>query len=125
MIKTDQLCKSYTKEGGVTVHALRSVSLNVAKGEFVAVRGPSGCGKSTLLMLCGGLAMPSEGDVAIGGESLPAVSAAGRARFRGEQIGFVGSTGNASDWLPHLHFQYAPKGSDWINPYPLVKELCG
>jgi murein DD-endopeptidase MepM/ murein hydrolase activator NlpD len=43
----------------------------------------------------------------------------------GQQIGFVGSTGNASDWLPHLHFQYAPKGSDWINPYPLVKELCG
>jgi murein DD-endopeptidase MepM/ murein hydrolase activator NlpD len=43
----------------------------------------------------------------------------------GEQIGFVGSTGNASDWLPHLHFQYAPKGSDWINPYPLVKDLCG
>jgi murein DD-endopeptidase MepM/ murein hydrolase activator NlpD len=43
----------------------------------------------------------------------------------GQQIGFVGSSGNASDWLPHLHFQYAPKGSDWINPYPLVKELCG
>lgn len=43
----------------------------------------------------------------------------------GDTIGFNGSSGNAPDYLPHLHFQYAPPGSDWINPYPLVKELCG
>ena len=43
----------------------------------------------------------------------------------GDTIGYNGSSGNAPDYLPHLHFQYAPSGSDWINPYPLVKELCG
>ncbi len=43
----------------------------------------------------------------------------------GDLLGGNGSTGNAPDWLPHLHFQYAPPGYDWINPYPLVKALCG
>lgn len=43
----------------------------------------------------------------------------------GDTIGFNGSSGNAPDWLPHLHFQYAPPGLDWVNPYPLVKALCG
>ena len=43
----------------------------------------------------------------------------------GELVGYNGSSGNASYSAPHLHFQYAPPGSDWINPYPLVKALCG
>lgn len=43
----------------------------------------------------------------------------------GQLLGGNGSSGNAPDWLPHLHFQYAPPGSDWVNPYPLVKSLCG
>ncbi len=43
----------------------------------------------------------------------------------GDLFGGVGTSGNAPDWLPHLHFQYAPPGSDWVNPYPLVKALCG
>lgn len=42
----------------------------------------------------------------------------------GQLLGGNGSSGNAPDWLPHLHFQYAPPGSDWVNPYPLVKALC-
>jgi murein DD-endopeptidase MepM/ murein hydrolase activator NlpD len=43
----------------------------------------------------------------------------------GDTIGYNGSSGNAPDYLPHVHFQYAPQGSGWVNPYPLVKELCG
>jgi len=43
----------------------------------------------------------------------------------GDLVGVNGSSGNSPDWLPHLHFQYAPPDSDWINPYPLVKALCG
>ncbi len=43
----------------------------------------------------------------------------------GETLGGVGTTGNAPAWLPMLHFQYAPPGGDWVNPYPLAKALCG
>ncbi|MCB1247292.1 MAG: peptidoglycan DD-metalloendopeptidase family protein, partial [Acidimicrobiia bacterium] len=43
----------------------------------------------------------------------------------GQLVGYNGTSGNAPDWLPHLHFQYAPPGSDWVDPYPLVKALCG
>jgi murein DD-endopeptidase MepM/ murein hydrolase activator NlpD len=43
----------------------------------------------------------------------------------GDLVGFNGSSGNASYSAPHLHFQFAPPGSDWVNPYPLVKALCG
>ncbi len=43
----------------------------------------------------------------------------------GDLVGSNGSSGNASYSAPHLHFQYAPPGSDWVNPYPLVKALCG
>jgi murein DD-endopeptidase MepM/ murein hydrolase activator NlpD len=43
----------------------------------------------------------------------------------GDLVGYNGSSGNASYSAPHLHFQYAPPGSTWINPYPLVRALCG
>lgn len=43
----------------------------------------------------------------------------------GDLVGLNGSSGNASYSAPHLHFQYAPPGGDWVNPYPLVKALCG
>ena len=42
----------------------------------------------------------------------------------GQEVGYNGSSGNAPSWLPHLHFQWAPAGSDWVNPYPLVADLC-
>ncbi len=75
--------------GKVEVDALRGVSIDVQRGEFVAIVGPSGCGKSTLLHLLGGLARPSSGQIFVDGVLVSAAADAERTRVRREQIGFV------------------------------------
>lgn len=71
------------------VRALRGVDLDVADGEFVALRGPSGSGKSTLLGLVAGLEAPDEGEVLLAGRRMSAQSAAGAARLRRRHVGMV------------------------------------
>ena len=78
-----------TKKYGEAVYALRSFSLEVAKGEWLAVMGPSGSGKSTLLNILGCLDSPTEGRVAIDGEDLGGLGPAELARFRAEKVGFI------------------------------------
>ena len=75
--------------GKMDVHALRGLSLEVERGEFLAIMGPSGCGKSTLLHLCGGLLTPTEGKVLVDGEEITASSDARRTDVRRRKIGFV------------------------------------
>jgi putative ABC transport system ATP-binding protein len=68
------------------VHALRGVSVQVARGESVAITGPSGCGKSTLLHLLGGLDLPTAGEVRYEGTPLSAIDLD---TFRARRVGFV------------------------------------
>jgi putative ABC transport system ATP-binding protein len=74
---------------GVSVHALRGVSLTVAAGDYLAIVGSSGSGKSTLMHLLGGLDRPSGGRLVIGGRDVATLSPPEMAQLRNETIGFV------------------------------------
>ena len=82
------LRKTYESEG-VPVRALRGVDFLMEPGEFVAVMGPSGCGKSTLLNLVAGLDTPTDGEIAVAGESLVGKDENDLARMRRRHIGIV------------------------------------
>jgi putative ABC transport system ATP-binding protein len=88
MVRTQGLTKRVdSPEGVLTI--LQDVALTVLPGEAVAVVGSSGSGKSTLLGLLAGLDRPSDGSVVLDGVDLAALDEDGRARLRGERIGFV------------------------------------
>jgi putative ABC transport system ATP-binding protein len=74
---------------GVSVPALRGVSLTVEPGDYLAIVGASGSGKSTLMHLLGGLDRPTAGTLVIGGRDVATLSPAEMARLRNETIGFV------------------------------------
>lgn len=88
LISMKELTKFY-KSSGEKVQALGGVTLDIYKGESVAVMGHSGSGKSTLLSIIGGLNPPSTGRIQIDGIDLYALSQEKRADFRREYLGFV------------------------------------
>ncbi|WP_033564809.1 ABC transporter ATP-binding protein [Sphingobacterium sp. SYP-B4668] len=80
--------------GSETIHALKSVSLHINKGEFVALMGPSGSGKSTLMNILGCLDTPSKGDYILNGINVSQMSDDELAEVRNKEIGFVFQTFN-------------------------------
>jgi ABC-type lipoprotein export system ATPase subunit len=82
------LSKSYAM-GRRTLEVLRGVDLDVARGEFLALRGASGAGKSTLLHLIGGLDSPNAGEIFFAGRNLAAFSESQLTHFRNRRVGFV------------------------------------
>jgi len=88
MIRLIDVHKTF-KQGATEVTALAGVSLQISKGEFVAIMGPSGSGKSTLLHLIGGLDRPTRGDVVVDGKIISQMADDGVTLFRRAKIGFI------------------------------------
>lgn len=88
IVRADDVGRVFDMPAG-PVAALRSVSMEVAAGQYVAITGPSGCGKSTLLHLLGGVDAPSSGAIRFEGRDFAQLCEAERGRLRLTRIGFV------------------------------------
>ena len=93
LIQTRELWKTY-KMGSELVHALQGLSVDIERGEFVAIMGPSGSGKSTLMNLIGCLDTPSRGTYLLNGHDVSQMEDDALARIRNKEIGFVFQTFN-------------------------------
>jgi len=93
LIETHDLWKTYVM-GSEEIHALRGVSIQIERGEYVAIMGPSGSGKSTLMNLIGCLDTPSKGSYLLNNKQVGQMNDNELARIRNEEIGFVFQTFN-------------------------------
>src|SRR5471032_3197150 len=102
LIETKDLWKTY-QMGTEQIHALRGVSIQIERGEYVAIMGPSGSGKSTLMNLIGCLDTPSKGSYLLNGKQVSQMNDDELARIRNEEIGFVFQTFNLLPRASALH----------------------
>src|ERR671911_894846 len=93
LIETHDLWKTYVM-GSEEIHALRGVSIEIERGEYLAIMGPSGSGKSTLMNLIGCLDTPSKGTYVLRGKLVSKMNDDELAEIRNREIGFVFQTFN-------------------------------
>lgn len=102
LIETKDLWKTY-QMGSEEIHALSGVSIQLERGEYVAIMGPSGSGKSTLMNLIGCLDTPTRGSYLLNGKEVSQMDDDELARIRNEEIGFVFQTFNLLPRATALH----------------------
>ena len=125
MIQMQDLKKIY-RMGAVEVHALRGVSLEIAKGEFVGIVGSSGSGKSTMLHMLGLLDHPTSGNIHIDGKDVLKLSDEERTLFRLNNLGYVFQDYALISELSVLENVYLPclvRGSSLEECVPASKEI--
>jgi len=97
-LKTELVTKRFAQKHG-EVMALKDVSIEINKGEFVSVTGPSGSGKSTLLLMLGGMSTPTKGQVYWENEPIYQWNIKERAQWRAKKVGFVFQSFNLVPYL--------------------------
>ena len=102
LIRLDKISRRY-QMGGETIHALREVSLQIERGEYVAIMGPSGSGKSTMMNLIGCLDTPTSGTYQLNGTDVSDMNDNQLAEVRNREIGFVFQTFNLLARSSALH----------------------
>src|SRR4026209_464199 len=102
LIETRDLWKTYVM-GEEEIHALRGVSVQIERGEYVAIMGPSGSGKSTLMNLIGCLDTPSKGSYLLNNKQVSQMNDDELARIHNEEISFVFQTFNLLPRASALH----------------------
>jgi putative ABC transport system ATP-binding protein len=103
VIELKNIVKTYDMGGAEEVHALRGVSLDIGKNEYVAIMGPSGSGKSTLMNIIGCLDTPTSGLYLFNGVNVSEMDDNALARIRNKEIGFVFQTFNLLARSDSLH----------------------
>jgi len=93
LIRFDKISRRY-QMGAETIHALREVSLEIKRGEYVAIMGPSGSGKSTMMNLIGCLDTPTDGHYELNGVQVSEMDDNQLAEIRNKEIGFIFQTFN-------------------------------
>jgi putative ABC transport system ATP-binding protein len=88
LVRIRNLTKTYQR-GPEKIQVLHGIDLDIARGDFIALRGPSGSGKTTLLNLIGGLDSPSGGEIEIDGQRIDAMGSGQLSNWRSHNVGFV------------------------------------
>jgi len=88
IVKLNDVNKTY-KRGKHSVEVLSGLSLEIERGDFLALMGPSGSGKSTLLNLMGGLDRPTSGSIEVDGQRIDQMSNSRLAKWRADHVGFI------------------------------------
>jgi putative ABC transport system ATP-binding protein len=129
IIRLDNIFKTY-RMGNSIIQAVCDVSLNINKGEFVAITGPSGSGKSTMMNMVGALDLASKGEILLDGIDIEHLAESRLAQIRGKRIGFIFQTFNLIPTLNALEnvalpmiFQGIPKRKRMERAKLLLEEV--